>query len=233
MFSDPEHMRWYPEPFDRREGTQEWLDRQIAGYRDRGFALLIVEDRETGEFLGTAGPALLLVEGVEEVEIGWHTRPGRKGEGIAPEAGSGRAGLGVREPRGRPPDLARPAGEPVLGARGREDRHAGRPRGRPQGPSAPRVPDRSGHVGRNEAGEEHRDRALGAEVSRVRIDGARRLGGRADVAQQSRGRSLAGAPCVVVPRAGASDGDRDELAVLEPVQLLVVLVRFHHDVGRR
>jgi ribosomal-protein-alanine N-acetyltransferase len=85
MFSDPEHMRWYPEPFPG-EGTQEWLDRQIAGYRDRGWALLIVEDRETGEFLGTAGPALLLVEGAEEVEIGWHTRPGRKGEGIAPEA---------------------------------------------------------------------------------------------------------------------------------------------------
>lgn len=85
MFSDPEHMRWYPETFPR-EGTQEWLDRQIAGYRDRGWALLIVEDRETGEFLGTAGPALLLVEGVEEIEIGWHTRPGRKGEGIAPEA---------------------------------------------------------------------------------------------------------------------------------------------------
>jgi RimJ/RimL family protein N-acetyltransferase len=86
MFSDPDHMRWYPEPFPR-EGTQEWLDRQIAGYRGRGWALLIVEDRETGEFLGSAGPALLLVEGVEEVEIGWHTRPGRKGEGIAPEAG--------------------------------------------------------------------------------------------------------------------------------------------------
>jgi RimJ/RimL family protein N-acetyltransferase len=25
---------------------------------------------------------------VDEVEIGWHTRPGRKGEGIAPEAAS-------------------------------------------------------------------------------------------------------------------------------------------------
>jgi ribosomal-protein-alanine N-acetyltransferase len=37
---------------------------------------------------GTAGPSLLIVEGVEEVEIGWHTRPGRKGEGIAPEAGA-------------------------------------------------------------------------------------------------------------------------------------------------
>jgi RimJ/RimL family protein N-acetyltransferase len=87
MLSDPEHMRGYPEPFDR-EGSLAWLERQIAGYEDPGFALWIVEDRTTGEFLGTAGPALRVVEGVEEVEVGWHTRPGRKGEGIAPEAGA-------------------------------------------------------------------------------------------------------------------------------------------------
>lgn len=87
MFSDPQHMCWYPEPFPR-EGTQEWLDRQIARYRDPGYGLWIVEDRRTGEFLGTAGPAPMLVEGVEHVEIGWHTKPGRKGEGIAPGAGA-------------------------------------------------------------------------------------------------------------------------------------------------
>ena len=85
MFSDPEHMRWYPAPFDR-ETTRAWLERQVEGYRTRGFALWIVEDRGTGAFLGTAGPSRLLVEEVDEVEIGWHTRPGRKGEGIAPEA---------------------------------------------------------------------------------------------------------------------------------------------------
>ena len=87
MFSDAEHMTWYPAPFDL-ETTRAWLERQIEGYRTRGFALWIVEDRGTGAFLGTAGPSLLLVEEVDEVEIGWHTRPGRKGEGIAPEAGA-------------------------------------------------------------------------------------------------------------------------------------------------
>ena len=85
MFADPDHMRWYPAPFDR-ETSRAWLQRQIDAYGTRGFALLIVEDRVTGEFLGTAGPTLQIVEDVEEVEIGWHTRPGRKGEGIAPEA---------------------------------------------------------------------------------------------------------------------------------------------------
>jgi RimJ/RimL family protein N-acetyltransferase len=87
MFSDPEHMRWYPAPFER-EGSLAWLERQLDGYRTRGFALWIVQDRRTGEFLGTAGLALLLVEEIEEVEVGWHTRPSRKGEGIAPEAGA-------------------------------------------------------------------------------------------------------------------------------------------------
>ena len=48
----------------------------------------IVEDRRTGAFLGTAGPALVTIEEADEVEIGWHTRAGRKGEGIAPEAGT-------------------------------------------------------------------------------------------------------------------------------------------------
>ena len=85
MLSDAEHMRWYPAPFDRRAATA-WLERTLQSYETRGFGLLIVEDRATGEFVGTAGPTIQVVERVEEVEIGWHTRPGRKGEGIAPEA---------------------------------------------------------------------------------------------------------------------------------------------------
>jgi [ribosomal protein S5]-alanine N-acetyltransferase len=85
MLSDPEHMRWYPAPCDVEASTR-WLERTMESYETRGFGLLIVEDRDTGAFLGTAGPSLQVVEGVEEVEIGWHTVPGRKGEGIAPEA---------------------------------------------------------------------------------------------------------------------------------------------------
>jgi len=85
MFSDPEHMTWYPAPFDR-DGTRAWADRTFERYRDDGFGLWIVEDRATGAFLGTVGPTVQLVDDVEHVEIGWHTRPGRKGVGIAPEA---------------------------------------------------------------------------------------------------------------------------------------------------
>ena len=78
MFSDPEHMRWYPAPFDR-ETTRAWLERQVAAYATRGYALWIVEDRSSGVFLGTAGPTIQIVEEFVVVEIGGHTRPGRKG----------------------------------------------------------------------------------------------------------------------------------------------------------
>ncbi|MGH2634608.1 MAG: GNAT family N-acetyltransferase [Actinomycetota bacterium] len=87
MFADPDHMRWYPAPFTREE-TERWVERQHERYRDDGFGLWVIEDRRTGEFLGTAGPTIQFVEDVREVELGWHVRPGHKGEGIAPEAGA-------------------------------------------------------------------------------------------------------------------------------------------------
>ena len=87
MFSDPEHMRWYPAPFGVDE-TKGWIDRRFEEYRKDGFGLWIVEDRETDEFLGTVGPGVRIVDEEPHVEIGWHTKPGRKGEGIAPEAGA-------------------------------------------------------------------------------------------------------------------------------------------------
>lgn len=87
MLGDAEHMRFYPSVFTR-EQTVAWIDRQLERYVQDGFGLWIAEDRVTGGFLGTVGPALQTVEGVDEVEIGWHVRPERKGTGIAPEAGA-------------------------------------------------------------------------------------------------------------------------------------------------
>ena len=64
------------------------MDRADAAsaYERDGFALLAVEDRATGEFLGNVGPILQHVDGVDEVELGWSITPARARQGIATEA---------------------------------------------------------------------------------------------------------------------------------------------------
>jgi RimJ/RimL family protein N-acetyltransferase len=83
--SDPEHMRFYPHPFDRDE-TRDWIERMWERYERDGFALLAVEDRRTGAFLGNVGPMVQHVDGVDEVELGWSVTPARSRQGIATEA---------------------------------------------------------------------------------------------------------------------------------------------------
>ena len=84
MFSDAEHMRHYPHPFSLEE-SQAWLDRNLDRSERLGFGLWFAEDRKTEAFVGTIGLTLQPVEDDEHVEVGWHVRPGRKGEGLAPE----------------------------------------------------------------------------------------------------------------------------------------------------
>ena len=83
--SDPEHMRFYPHPFAARESL-EWIEGVQARYQRDGFALLAVEDRATGEFLGNVGPLVQKVDGVDEVELGWSITRARARQGIATEA---------------------------------------------------------------------------------------------------------------------------------------------------
>ena len=70
--ADPHHMRFYPHPFSMQE-SREWIERMHERAERDGFALLAVEDRETGEFLGN----------VDEVELGWSITPTRARRGIA------------------------------------------------------------------------------------------------------------------------------------------------------
>jgi len=83
--SHPHHMRFYPHPFSVDE-SREWIERMQARYEEVGFALLAVEDRVTGEFLGNVGPHLQHVDDVDEVELGWSITPTRARQGIATEA---------------------------------------------------------------------------------------------------------------------------------------------------
>lgn len=85
MLGDPETMRYYPRPYTREE-ARGFIERNAARYLANGFGVWVLEDRESGAFLGDCGLAVSLVEGIAEVEIMWHVVRDRWRRGLATEA---------------------------------------------------------------------------------------------------------------------------------------------------
>ena len=85
VISDPETMRFYPEPRDRA-GVESWIERNRQRYRDCGHGLWAMVLKSSGEVVGDCGLARQIVDGVDEIEIGYHLRRDLWGQGLAPEA---------------------------------------------------------------------------------------------------------------------------------------------------
>ncbi len=83
--ADPDHMRYYPHPFSMEE-TRAWIQKWIEHEDRYGYALLAVQDRATGAFLGNVGLIHQVVDGIDELEVGWSITPARARQGIASEA---------------------------------------------------------------------------------------------------------------------------------------------------
>lgn len=71
-----------------RDGARSWIERNIARYASHGMGRCAVIWRETGEVVGDCGLIPTVVEGVDEIELGWVTRRSFWGRGIATEAGA-------------------------------------------------------------------------------------------------------------------------------------------------
>ena len=100
LLGDPVVMRYYPRVYDRA-GAQGWIDWNRGLYERVGFGLWIITLRGTGEFAGDCGLTPQEVDGVTEVEVGYHVRAGLQGHGYATEAAAAcrdhaREVLGVR-----------------------------------------------------------------------------------------------------------------------------------------
>jgi [ribosomal protein S5]-alanine N-acetyltransferase len=85
LLSDPHTMRFYPAPLDRA-GVLEWIDRNRRRYADMGHGLWAMILNSTGELIGDCGLTRQNVDGVAEIEIGYHVRRDHWGKGYAPEA---------------------------------------------------------------------------------------------------------------------------------------------------
>lgn len=85
ILSDPETMRYYPAPFDRT-GVIDWIERNRARYANDGFGLWAMVLNSTSGLIGDCGLVRQSVDGVDEIEIGYHVRRDLWGRGLAPDA---------------------------------------------------------------------------------------------------------------------------------------------------
>lgn len=85
LMADRDQMSLYPRPRTRNE-THRWIQRNLRLYEDRGFGFWLMEAVEGSEFRGYCGIRPVDIKGVEEIEMGWHTKKEFWGQGFATEA---------------------------------------------------------------------------------------------------------------------------------------------------
>jgi RimJ/RimL family protein N-acetyltransferase len=85
LLGDCDVMRYYPRPKDRAEALA-WIVWNQELYQREGFGLWMIARRDTGEFVGDCGVTPQEVEGVVDVEVGYHVRGDLQGRGYATEA---------------------------------------------------------------------------------------------------------------------------------------------------
>jgi RimJ/RimL family protein N-acetyltransferase len=88
ILSDPETMRYYPQPYDRR-GVEEWIERNLKRYEQYGHGLWAVILKSEQKFIGNCGLTIQGVDGVEELEVGYQFNKNYWGRGLATEAARG------------------------------------------------------------------------------------------------------------------------------------------------
>jgi RimJ/RimL family protein N-acetyltransferase len=88
LLGDEDVMRYYPRPKTRDE-AQGWINWNIDLYRKHGFGLWVMTLTDSGEFVGECGLTIQTVDGIDEVEVGYHVLPRHQHRGYASEAAAG------------------------------------------------------------------------------------------------------------------------------------------------
>ena len=71
------------------ERAQIWVNRQLKRYQEGKYGLQLVLHKETNEVIGQAGLLLQVVDGENEIEIGYHVLHKHWGNGYATEIAKG------------------------------------------------------------------------------------------------------------------------------------------------
>jgi RimJ/RimL family protein N-acetyltransferase len=84
LLGDPDVMTYYPRPKTRLEAAQ-WIAWNRGLYRTHGHGLWLLTTAE-GVFVGDCGLTPQAVDGVTELEVGYHIVPALQNRGYATEA---------------------------------------------------------------------------------------------------------------------------------------------------
>lgn len=88
FFTYPEAVELIPEPFfiPGANNAGPWIERQMKRYADQKYGMQALIEKATGSFIGMCGLMLQEVDGMQELEVGYHLIKRFWGKGYAPEA---------------------------------------------------------------------------------------------------------------------------------------------------
>lgn len=84
LLGSPEVMQYYPRPKTRAEAA-DWIRRNEAYYAHDGYGLWLLHD-DDGRFVGECGLTWQTMDGITDLEIGYHVVPQFQGRGLATDA---------------------------------------------------------------------------------------------------------------------------------------------------
>jgi len=84
---DEQATRFFPDDWKLSpEKSAEWIDLQLKRYEENRYGLQALIEKKSGEFAGLCGLLTQSVDGIDELEIGYHLIPRFWGNGYATEA---------------------------------------------------------------------------------------------------------------------------------------------------
>jgi RimJ/RimL family protein N-acetyltransferase len=95
VFADPQALRFYPEMADR-SALASWIERNLRRYEDDGLGLWAMIEKESGRLVGDCGLTYQDVEGVSQLEVGYHVLASERRRGFATEAARACLDFGFR-----------------------------------------------------------------------------------------------------------------------------------------